>query len=147
MPGETEPGNHDSDRGRPRWRAWRSVREILGIIWSDAEPFVKRRLISVLLLVIAASVLTALGPLALKWLVDGFTGQVRNSPSPFLFIGAYVLSQFLARTVGEIARSRIREGGAANVSPVEQPLFRTPPTVALAVSFGSEDRRGQSNAG
>jgi ATP-binding cassette subfamily B protein len=72
------------------------------IIWSDADRFVRQRLAAVLLLVITASVLTALGPLALKWLVDGFTGQARNSLSPYILVGAYVLSQFLARAVGEV---------------------------------------------
>ncbi len=89
--------------GVPRRRpSWGSVREIVGIIWSDADRFVRRRLAAVLLLVIAASVLTALGPLALKWLVDGFTGQARNPLSPSILVGAYVLSQFLARAVGEV---------------------------------------------
>jgi ATP-binding cassette subfamily B protein len=71
-------------------------------MWSDTDRFVRRRLAAVLLLVMAASVLTALGPLALKWLVDGFTGQARNPLSPSILVGAYVLSQFLARAVGEV---------------------------------------------
>ncbi len=75
----------------------------MGIIWSDADRFVKRRLAVVLLLVVTASVLTALGPLALKWLVDGFTDQAMGvSLSPSILVGAYVLSQFLARAVGEV---------------------------------------------
>jgi ABC-type transport system involved in Fe-S cluster assembly fused permease/ATPase subunit len=78
------------------------VSEIMGILWSDADRFVRRRLASVLLLVIATSVLSALGPLALKGLVDGFTGRAWNSLSPSILVGAYVLSQFLARAVGEI---------------------------------------------
>jgi ABC-type transport system involved in Fe-S cluster assembly fused permease/ATPase subunit len=78
------------------------LREIVGIIWGDADRFVRRRLGAVVLLVVTASVLTALGPLALKWLVDGFTGQARIPLSPFLLVGAYVLSQFLARAVGEV---------------------------------------------
>ena len=73
-----------------------------GILWNDADRFVRRRLAAVMLLVIAASVLTALGPLALKWLVDGFTGQPRNPLSPSILVGAYVLSQFLARAAGEV---------------------------------------------
>src|SRR5258708_18269202 len=87
---------------RRSWWSLGSVREIVGIIWGDADRFVRRRLSAVLLLVITASVLAALGPLALKWLVDGFTGQARNLLSPSMLVGAYVLSQFLARTVGEI---------------------------------------------
>jgi ATP-binding cassette subfamily B protein len=74
----------------------------VSIIWSDADRFVRQRLAVVLLLVVAASVLTALGPLALKWLVDGFTGQVRTPLSPALLVGAYVLGQFLARIAGEV---------------------------------------------
>lgn len=78
------------------------MREILDIIWSDADRFVRRRVATALLLVVTASVLTALGPLALKWLVDGFTGQARNSRSSFLLVEGYVLSQFLARGMGKV---------------------------------------------
>jgi ABC-type transport system involved in Fe-S cluster assembly fused permease/ATPase subunit len=92
----------ESGGGGRRHRPWGSAREIVSIIWSDADRFVRRRLAAVLLLVISASVLTALGPLALKWLVDGFTGQARTPLSPTLLVGAYVLSQFLARIAGEV---------------------------------------------
>ena len=100
--------SHARSRGRPessgavRRRRWGSVREIVGIIRSDADRFVGRRLATVLLLVVTTSVLTALGPLALKWLVDGFTGQARTLLAPSVLVAAYVLSQFLARAVGEI---------------------------------------------
>ncbi|MDB6083159.1 MAG: metal transporter permease [Gammaproteobacteria bacterium] len=87
----------------PRHRpSWGSTREIVSIIWSDADRFVRRRLAVVLLLVIAASVLTALGPLALKWLVDGFTGEGRTPLPSTVLVGAYVLGQFLARIAGEV---------------------------------------------
>jgi ABC-type transport system involved in Fe-S cluster assembly fused permease/ATPase subunit len=55
--------------------------------------------------------MTALGPVALKLIVDGFTGQRHLAPgagslvsglSIAALIGLYVLSQWLARTVGEI---------------------------------------------
>jgi ATP-binding cassette subfamily B protein len=59
-------------------------------------------LATVLLLVITASVMTAFGPVALKWLVDGFTGQARPPISPSILVGAYVFSLLLARTVGEL---------------------------------------------
>jgi ABC-type transport system involved in Fe-S cluster assembly fused permease/ATPase subunit len=76
--------------------------KIVRIAWRDADQFVRWRLAAVLLLVTTSSVLTTLGPLALKELVDGFTGQRRNSLSPSTFVGAYVLRQFLARAVGEV---------------------------------------------
>src|SRR5271167_242464 len=80
-----------------------NARSILHLVWSEASPFVKRRLLSVLILVITASILTALGPIALKLVVDGFAGQTKGSPvSPLLLIALFVLSQLLARTVGEI---------------------------------------------
>jgi len=73
------------------------------MMWGNADRFVKTRLAIVLLLVITASVLMALGPLALKWLVDGFTGQaIGISLSPVILVWAYVSSQFLARAIGEI---------------------------------------------
>jgi ATP-binding cassette subfamily B protein len=93
----------ESESSRRRRPPAGSVREIVGIIWSDADRLVKRRLAAVLLLVVMASMLTALGPLALKWLVDGFTNQsIGVSWSPSILVGAYVLSQFLARAVGEV---------------------------------------------
>jgi ABC-type transport system involved in Fe-S cluster assembly fused permease/ATPase subunit len=80
-----------------------SLPELLRLIWSDATGFVKVRLAAVLSLVITASILTALGPIALKLVVDGFTGQTRGPPvSPLLLIGLYVLSQWLARSIGEL---------------------------------------------
>lgn len=79
------------------------LQELLRLIWSDATRFVKFRLATVLSLVITASVLTALGPIALKLVVDGFTGQTKGTPlSPLLLIGVYVLSQWLARSIGEL---------------------------------------------
>jgi ABC-type multidrug transport system fused ATPase/permease subunit len=80
-----------------------NMRSILHLVWSEASPFVRRRLLSVLVLVITASILTALGPIALKLVVDGFTGQTNGSPvSTLLLIVLFALSQFLARAVGEI---------------------------------------------
>ena len=76
--------------------------EIISILWRDTDRFVRRRLAGVVLLVVAASVLTALAPLVLKWLVDGFAQQRRDALSPSILVGAYVLSQFLARIAGEV---------------------------------------------
>lgn len=73
------------------------------MVWSDAGPAVKLRIAAVLTLVLAASILTALGPVALRGVVDGFAGPVNNwARSPAMLIGLYVLSQWLARAVGEV---------------------------------------------
>ena len=87
---------------RDRTRLRGGLSEIARMLWSDSDRFVRRRLVTVMVLVIATSVLTALGPLALKGLVDGFTDRTWNLLSPPILVGAYVLSQFLARAAGEV---------------------------------------------
>src|SRR3979411_1436336 len=80
-----------------------SLREVIALIWTDATGFVRFRLVVAFLLIMAASAMTALGPVALKLVVDGFTGQGSGAGiSAVTLIGLYVLSQWLARTVGEI---------------------------------------------
>ena len=56
-------------------RSMASLREVIGLIWTDATGFVRLRLVVALLLIMAASAMTALGPVALKLVVDGFAGQ------------------------------------------------------------------------
>jgi ABC-type transport system involved in Fe-S cluster assembly fused permease/ATPase subunit len=81
----------------------KSLFEVVALVWREASRFVKVRLAVVLLLVITASVLMALGPIALKLVVDGFTGQTKGAAvSPLVLIGLYVLSQWLSRSVGEV---------------------------------------------
>src|SRR3979490_909785 len=80
-----------------------SLREVIALIWTDATGFVRLRLVVALLLIMAASAMTALGPVALKLAVAGFTGEGSGvGISAVTLIGLYVLSQWLARTVGEI---------------------------------------------
>lgn len=77
--------------------------EFITLLWADATRFVKVRLLTVLALVVIAAVLTALGPVALKMVVDGLAAPNKDvAPSPQLLIGLYVLSQWLARSIGEV---------------------------------------------
>jgi ABC-type transport system involved in Fe-S cluster assembly fused permease/ATPase subunit len=80
-----------------------SLREVIALIWSEADRFVKIRLAAALLLTLIVSALTGLGPVAFKLVVDRFAGDM-NAPtvSVALLLGLYVLSQGLARSVGEI---------------------------------------------
>jgi ATP-binding cassette subfamily B protein len=79
------------------------LREVIALIWTDATGFIRLRLVIALLLIMIASAMTALGPVALKLVVDTFTGQAgMGGISAVTLIGLYVLSQWLARTVGEI---------------------------------------------
>jgi ATP-binding cassette subfamily B protein len=79
------------------------LRRLLALVWSDASPYIKARLGVVLLLVIAAAVLTALGPVALKRLVDGFSGDASSAPLAIsVLVALYVASQWLSRGAGEL---------------------------------------------
>src|SRR5579863_4413539 len=79
------------------------LREILALLGREATPFVTWRLGWILLLVAVSATLTALAPLALKLLIDGFTEHGRGQVAPpILLVALYALSQWLARVVGEI---------------------------------------------
>jgi len=86
-----------------------NFREVVSVIWTDATGFVRFRLVVALLLIMVASAATALGPVALKLVVDRFTGhsdtggnfRVAVGLSVVVLVGLYVLSQWLARTAGE----------------------------------------------
>ena len=88
----------------PRIRAHcETIREVLSLVWSEASSFVKARLLLSLLLLIVMSLLTALGPLALARLVDSFANK-STVPALSMTVLAvlYVLSQWFARSIGEI---------------------------------------------
>lgn len=77
-------------------------REVLQLLRREATPFVRLRIASVLVLVVTTAMLTALGPVALKLIVDDFTGsRHRAATYPLLLVALYVVSQWLARAAGE----------------------------------------------
>ena len=78
------------------------ISDVLKILYREATPFVRRKIALVLILVVAAALLTALGPVALKMVVDGFTEKARGAVSPLLLVALYVMSQWLARAAGEL---------------------------------------------
>lgn len=101
-----------------------SLREVIALIWSEADRFVRARLAAALLLTISTSALAALGPVALKLVVDRFAGATNASAVPVgLLIAAYVLSQWLARSVGEIRASFYAEAEQRMVRTLSERLF------------------------
>jgi ABC-type transport system involved in Fe-S cluster assembly fused permease/ATPase subunit len=79
------------------------IRAVTRLVWGQASRDVKVRLAIVVVLVVTSSVLTALGPLMLKWIVDHFTGAAPAAgASVFVLVGLYIASQWLGRAVGEI---------------------------------------------
>jgi ABC-type transport system involved in Fe-S cluster assembly fused permease/ATPase subunit len=80
-----------------------ALREVTGLIWSHSSSFVRRRFAAVVLLVLLGAILSSLGPVALKLTVDRFTGQgAAGAWSVLVLIPLYVVSQWLARAIGEI---------------------------------------------
>lgn len=84
----------------------RAVREALPLLWAELDKFTKRHLAWSVALMILVAVLTALVPVAMKLLVDSFAQRMPSKPNPFLtpmvLIGAFVLSNYLSRSVGEL---------------------------------------------
>lgn len=78
------------------------LHEILTLLRREATAFVNWRLAGVLLLAAVSAILTALGPVALKLLVDGFTEHVNGKVIyPILLTALYALNQWLVRIAGE----------------------------------------------
>ena len=79
------------------------ISDVLCLLRREATPFIRLRIVTAILLVLAAAALTALGPVAIKLIVDGFTSRNhRAGPSALLLVGLYVASQWLARAAGEL---------------------------------------------
>ncbi|HEY0681190.1 MAG TPA: ATP-binding cassette domain-containing protein [Steroidobacter sp.] len=89
---------------RSRIRGQESVlREVAALMWSQASPLIRRRFLLALLLVVGSGALTPLGPVALKLIVDRFTGEAGgHALSLSVLVGLYVLSQWLSRSAGEL---------------------------------------------
>jgi ABC-type transport system involved in Fe-S cluster assembly fused permease/ATPase subunit len=84
-------------------RALSSLRETISLVWSNASNFVRFRLAASLLLLVITSILTTLGPLALKSVVDALNAPDNGVQTPIiLLVTLYVLSQWLARSIGEL---------------------------------------------
>ncbi|HVY82606.1 MAG TPA: hypothetical protein VG994_16565, partial [Steroidobacteraceae bacterium] len=82
---------------------WKSLREVTALIWVGATRFVKVRLALALLIVAASSIVTALGPVALKLVLDALTTPSEGTRvSLSLLLVLYVVSHWLARALTEV---------------------------------------------
>ena len=80
-----------------------SVRAAFALIWLHTDRFVKVRLSLAVTSLVLASVFTALGPLALKNVVDAIAGDSTGTEvSITVLVILYVLTQWLARGTGEL---------------------------------------------
>jgi ABC-type transport system involved in Fe-S cluster assembly fused permease/ATPase subunit len=78
-------------------------REVARLFWSTASSYVRRRIGLALVLIVTSSAITALAPVALKFVVDGFTGHATiGGLSVLALVGLYILSQWLGRVIGDL---------------------------------------------
>jgi len=81
---------------------WGSLRDVSALIWTGASRFVRVRLALALFIIAASSIVTSLGPVALKFVVDALSKQGKGGTvSLGLLLALYVLSHWLARALGE----------------------------------------------
>lgn len=82
----------------------RALREALQLFWQVADGYVKRRLMLALGLVATASLLSALGPLALKLAIDslGQNDKARWALAPAALVIVYALAQYVGRSCTEL---------------------------------------------
>lgn len=87
--------------------ALKSFRVASVFVWTRMDAAMKARLLLVLLLVVAASALTALTPIAMKWIVDAISRDAQGMATlAFVLIGAYVIGQWMMR-VATVLRDSI----------------------------------------
>jgi ATP-binding cassette subfamily B protein len=80
-----------------------SLADVVGLIWRQTDRFVKVRLSMAVGLLVLASVLAALGPLALKNVVDAIAGNATSTNvSVGVLVLLYVVTQWLARATSEL---------------------------------------------
>jgi ABC-type transport system involved in Fe-S cluster assembly fused permease/ATPase subunit len=80
-----------------------SVRSVLALIWLHTDQFVKIRLALAVSSLVLASIFTALGPVALKNVVDAIAGDRPDTEVSITVLAIlYVLTQWMARGAGEL---------------------------------------------
>jgi ATP-binding cassette subfamily B protein len=78
------------------------AKAVVALVWLHTDRFVKVRLLIAVALLVLTSILTALGPVALKYVVDAISGEPGPQFSITLLVIFYVLAQWFARGIGEL---------------------------------------------
>lgn len=82
--------------------SFEALRQLLLMTWQVSGPFIRGKLAAALVLIVLAGIFTALGPVALKAVVDSFgVDGDQYWSSPLVLVIAYVLTQWLARSASE----------------------------------------------
>jgi ATP-binding cassette subfamily B protein len=103
-----------------RWRQWR---EAVRLLHGEVTPFVALRLTEVLLLVLFGAAMNALAPLALKWIIDGLSGQGHIPFASGVLVGLYAASQWLGRSSAELRALRYARAERRMLRTLNERLF------------------------
>ncbi|MGC8517676.1 MAG: ATP-binding cassette domain-containing protein [Steroidobacteraceae bacterium] len=105
---------------RSRRYPWR---EAVGVLRGEVTPFVALRLSEVLLLVLLGAAMNALAPLALKWIIDGLSGQGRIPLTAGALVGLYATCQWLGRSSAELRALRYARAERRMLRTLNERLF------------------------
>ena len=98
---------------------WRAV----GLLRGEVTPYVALRLTEVLLLVVFGAAMNALAPLALKWIIDGLSGEGRVPLGAGVLVGFYAVSQWLGRSSAELRTLRYARAERQVLRTLNERLF------------------------
>ncbi|MDA8348070.1 MAG: ABC transporter ATP-binding protein [Pseudomonadota bacterium] len=102
---------------RHRWR------RAIGLLRGEVTPYVALRLTEVLLLVLFGAAMNALAPLAMKWIIDGLSGQGRFPLGAGVLVGFYAVSQWLGRSSVELRTLRYARAERRVLRTLNERLF------------------------
>ncbi len=74
----TPPDTNTTRQDRPS-NGWHTIRRVLPYLWPDGEPWVKRRVVAALLLLIAAKIVSVTTPFIYKQAVDALAGETPDA--------------------------------------------------------------------
>lgn len=77
-----------------------TLARVFAIVWAEATPFVRIRVLLTLILLLSTSVLTALGPAFLQRVIDSL-GQRNVDRTVLLFLALYIATLWIGRAIGQ----------------------------------------------
>lgn len=98
-------------------------REAVGLLRGEVTPYVALRLTEVLLLVLFGAAMNALAPLALKWIIDGLSGQGHVPLGAGVLVALYAASQWLGRSSAELRALRYARAERRMLRTLNERLF------------------------
>jgi len=111
-----------SDTHPPEGSGWRIIRRVAPYLWSAEEPWVRRRVVLALLLLLAAKLIAVATPVFYKVAVDALAGE---GPSPAWALGAGAIGLTVAYGLSRLMNVGFQQARDAAFAKVGQRALRT----------------------